>query len=212
MNLKTIHRPAPRGASLLAVMISLVGLLALIITALGIFLYVTHSNKAKLERQVAKIEALRLQIELEQRKATEEARLVAARNHQDELLKSTSRATNGLGQLLAATQKATAEAAALKTGDGGRSVALHPDLVRQARRLYDIELREVPLADDIVTRLESVRRIQLQVADKLGSAYVLRAAVPSSEVPFRDRIDLASAGAFAMAVRAKCRPCRPPFL
>ena len=41
----------------------------------------------------------------------------------------------------------------------------------QARRLYETELRELPAPDDIVTRLESVRRIQLQVTKKMGTAY-----------------------------------------
>lgn len=171
MNLQSHAVSRCRAMSLMTVLLTLVGLLVLIVAALGVFVYVTRSDKAKLERKVAEVEAQRLKTELVQKQAAEEARLVSARNRQNELLTSARQATNALERLLAATRQATADAAALRTSDAGRSVALHPDLVAQARRLYDTELRELPLAEDLVTRLEAVRRIQLQVAGQLGTPY-----------------------------------------
>ena len=55
--------------------------------------------------------------------------------------------------------------------EGGRRIALHPDLVAQARRLYDSDLPLLPARQTIVSKLENARRIGEQIAGASGTAY-----------------------------------------
>lgn len=58
---------------------------------------------------------------------------------------------------------------ALPTNETGRAVALHPDLVRLAGRLFESGVPEIPPEPDIITRLEAVRRIEQQVLAARGT-------------------------------------------
>lgn len=66
-------------------------------------------------------------------------------------------------RLTAAADAVRTAAAALKTSEDGRRVALHPGLVRLDRQLYEVNLPVLPPAADIDSRLEVVRRIELQI-------------------------------------------------
>lgn len=136
----------------------------------GIFYY-TRSDKAKMERQLQAMEAQQAQAKVEEKKAAETAKLTLARNRQDEVLAQVRSATNVLSQLLTETKALAIESAALKSNDAGRQVALHPDLVVQARRLYESEIPQVVPVDDVVTRLEGVRRVEQQIFGAAGTTF-----------------------------------------
>jgi hypothetical protein len=112
-----------------------------------------------------------LQNELDAKKATEEAKLTMARTRQEEVLAQTRLATNAVGLLLQEINQVNTEATSLKSSDAGRTVALHPDLVAQARRLYDTDLPALVPTAEVVTRLEGVRRIEQQLVTALGTTY-----------------------------------------
>jgi hypothetical protein len=136
----------------------------------GIFYY-TRSDKAKLERQLQAMEAQQAQAKVDEKKAAENAKLTLAKNRQDEVLAQVRNATNVLFQLLAETKSLASDAAALKSNDAGRQVALHPDLVAQARRLYENEIPQVVPVDEVVTRLEGVRRVEQQILGAAGTTF-----------------------------------------
>ena len=94
-----------------------------------------------------------------------------ARNHQDALLAQARVATNSLTSLLATARQLASDAEALRTNETGRQVALHADLVAQARHLYDVELPALTPLAELTTKLESIRRIQQTVLENLGKAY-----------------------------------------
>lgn len=136
----------------------------------GIFYY-TRSDKAKLERQIAAMETKQEEAKLQEKKAAEESKLALARNRQDEVLAQVRNATNVLFQLLAEAKALASDSAALKSNDAGRQIALHPDLVAQARRLYETEIPAVVAVDEIVTRLEGVRRVEQQILGAAGTTF-----------------------------------------
>ena len=80
-------------------------------------------------------------------------------------------ATNSLTALLAAARQLASDAEAIRTNETGRQVALHADLVAQARHLYDVELPALTPLAELTTKLESIRRIQQTVLENLGKAY-----------------------------------------
>ncbi len=164
--------PKSRGIPLWT---ALVALLLLVIAAGAILagiLYYFRSDKLKLEREN---EALRVEKEkatYAEQKAGEEARLTWARNRQEEALNLARSATNALQGLTAATDAVRTAATALKTSEDGRRVALHPGLVRLARQLYEVNLPVLPPAADIDSRLEGVRRIELQIDKATRTTFV----------------------------------------
>ena len=166
--------PAPKSRGI-PLWTALVALLLLVIAAGAIFagiLYYFRSDKLKLEREN---EALRVEKEkatYAEQKAGEEARLTWARNRQEEALNLARSATNALQGLTAAADAVRTAATALKTSEDGRRVALHPGLVRLARQLYEVNLPVLPPAADIDSRLEGVRRIELQIDKAAGTTFV----------------------------------------
>ena len=107
----------------------------------------------------------------EQRAGAEQLRLDRAQGRQKEVLRQARAATNGLLNLLAEVNGATAEATILKTNTDGQTLALHPDLLAQARLFYDVQWREMPVAADIIARLEDARRLELQMLSQQGTAF-----------------------------------------
>ncbi len=159
------------GLPLWTVLVALLVLALLGAASLGAILYFTRSDKAKLERQIQAMESQKARAKIDEQKAADDAKLTLARNRQDEILTQARNATNVLGRLLQEQNAATDEAAALKTSEAGRSVAQHPDLLAQARRLYETDLPGLASAGDIIGKLESVRRIEQQLASALGTTY-----------------------------------------
>ena len=152
------------------VALSIIALVA--IAALGCVVYYLRSEKIALLHRLEQAEAAKQRHDLDQKEAAEQGRVVAAQNQQEEVLRQAQAATNTLLQVLAARDTLFAAAAALRTNDAGRTVALHPELVPLAGRLYESGLTDVPPEPDLLTRLEAVRRIARQVSDNSGKAYL----------------------------------------
>lgn len=166
-----------RGLPVWTVLVALAVLATLGALALGGILYFTRSDKAKLQRQVQELETKQAQARISEKKAAEAAAQALARTRQEEVLAQARTATNALGGLLQSLNRVTTDAAALRTNDFGRTVALHPDLVAQARRLYEVNLPALAPMTDIISRLEGVRRIEQQLLAALGTTYQPEAEV-----------------------------------
>jgi hypothetical protein len=161
----------PRGIPFPVALIALFVLALLVVAGFGGMWYYLQNDKLKIQRQLDKAEADKTRAELATKKAAEEGKLTQARNRQEEVLAQARLATNVLTRLLAETDQASNEAAGLKTNDPGRGVAIHPDLIKQSRRFYESELREMAAREEIVTRLEGARRIEQQLLTASGTAY-----------------------------------------
>ncbi len=161
----------PKGASIWTVLIIALVLAVVGLGALAFTLHQVTSDKRKLQQQLeAQQNAAKLS-ELQVQKAGEEAKVLKARNQQEQVLTLVNSATNSLMQLLTQCDTLRADAAALLTNEAGRKVALHPGLVQMARRFYESSLPAIPAEPDLIARLESVRRIGLQVLTNRGTAY-----------------------------------------
>jgi hypothetical protein len=165
-------RPPRGGLPLWTALAALLIVALAAIVGLGFVVYYLRSEKAELQRRAAQAEAQAQRHDLDQKEAAEKGRLVQAQNQQQDVLRQAQATTNTLLQVLATRDALFAEAAALRTNDAGRTVALHPELVPLAGRLYESGLTDVPPESDIVTRLEAVRRIAQQVRESSGTAYV----------------------------------------
>jgi hypothetical protein len=160
-----------KGISTWTVLTICLVLAVLGLCGLGYALY--HANSEKVRLRLA-LEAQQNEIDrrkLDAQKADEQGKLTNARNQQEQLLAQVSAATNSLLQLLAGSDRVRTEAAALGTNEAGRAVALHPELVRLAGRVFESGLPEIPPEPDITTRLEAVRRIEQQVLEARGTTY-----------------------------------------
>lgn len=164
-------RPGRGGLPLWIPLVVLLVIAAGAIVTLGFVVRYLHNEKIQLAHLLERAEAEKQRHELEQKQATENARLVQASNQQDQVLNQARSATKLLMKLLAARDTLLAETAALRTNTAGCTVALHPDLVRLARRFYESAVVDLPPESDLATRLEAVRRIEQQVQDHYGQAY-----------------------------------------
>ena len=163
--------PKSRGFPLWTLLVVLLVLALVSVATLGGFLYLKTNAKDKLEREFKASAARQAQTELDREKAAQKAQLALARNHQEAILTQTRNATNLLGSLLQEMDRATTEAATLRSNEVGRSVALHPDLVAQARRFYESELRDFPSTQETIAKLEGVRRVEQQLVAALETTY-----------------------------------------
>lgn len=125
--------------------------------------------KAQIDRMIRAQDDREILAATERRKAELNGALVAAHNRRSEILAQASNASQLLTNLLCQAQRAMADALALKTNALGRTVALHPDLVAQARRLYETDLSSLASPAETSSKLESVRRIQAQLSEAFGS-------------------------------------------
>jgi len=147
-------------------------LLVCIVTAFGFLVYYIRSDNAKLKHDLAKVEAQNLQIQLDAKKAANEGQLAGARSGQANVLVSVRQATNALAELLRSCADLRSRLSDFSTNSAGQEAALHPDLVAQARRLYENDAADIPANLAIVQRLESARRIEQQLVEASGTAYV----------------------------------------
>ncbi len=145
-----------------------IGLVVLVAASLGVGGY---QAIRRLTNTNARLEARLRDIETQQKQGRINDQLALARSHQEELLATAREATNALERLLADTARLRAEAAALHTNEAGSLIARHPDLVAQTRRFLAEEMPRLASGEDLRSRLEGARRIGVQVAEKLGSAY-----------------------------------------
>lgn len=152
----------------------LVGLL--VIAGIGIaslvgVIYYTRSDKARLERQLRDFETKQAQSALNEKKAAEDAKLALAKNHQDQVLAQARSSTNSLFQLLDDVQALNRAATELRTSEAGRAIALYPELVAQARHFYETDLPSVAAADEVILKIESVKRVEQQVLSATGTVF-----------------------------------------
>lgn len=162
----------PRGIPLWTALVALLILAVVVIGGLGYFVWQLGSSKAKLARQLQQVEEQQKKSEIAQKKASEEAKLLLAQNEQEKLHAEIRAATNALGSLLAEGEKLRGEAAELRTNATGKALAPHADLLTLARRFYESGLPSLSARDEVAVRLESARRIELQLLPNLGTPYV----------------------------------------
>jgi hypothetical protein len=152
-------------------------LVLVVVIAIGIIGFVVyHFNTTRRLEQAgnnARLEATRVQAEaeLQRTKGAEGAKLAVAVGHQEELRLRVRNNTNARGNLLKQVAQLQADAASLSTNEQGKTVALHPDLVAQARRCYERDLGELPDRDEIITKIESSRRIGQQLLELAGTQF-----------------------------------------
>lgn len=168
---KAADPKSKKGLPLWTLLIGLLVIAAIGIASLAGVFYYMRNDRARLERQIAAMETKQEEAKLQEKKAADDAKLALARNRQDEVLAQVRSATNVLFQLLADAKTLASDSAALKTNDAGRQIALYPDLVAQARRLYETEIPGVVTVDEIVTRLEGVRRVEQQILGAAGTTF-----------------------------------------
>lgn len=153
------------------ILLVLAGLVCVVLGLLGFWIYSMRSDKLKYQRQ---LEALTIQTNkaaLEHTKAAEDAKLAIAQTRQQEVLAQVRAATNTLSRLLESLNRVNTKASGLRNNEDGRAIALHPDLVAQARRMYESELPALPTKEDAVAKLEGARRSEQQLLANLGTAY-----------------------------------------
>jgi hypothetical protein len=163
--------PKKGGIPLWWALVALATLVVLAVVAVGIVLHVTTSSKLQVEREAQSLKVKQEQERIDAEKASQNTALALARTRQEEVLVHARNGTNALGRLLVATKQLTTDAAALKTNENGRTVALHLDLVAQARRFYEVNFPALASVPEITSRLEGARRIEQQLVAAAGTAY-----------------------------------------
>ena len=140
--------------------------------------YSTRSENARLQSAARKVEEAAKAAEIQRQseallveKAEAAARLTVAKNQQEAFATSVRKLTNTLESLLVQIPALQKQLEALRTGDDGRKVALHPDLVASARVLFERDVRTVPTPEDTIQRLEALRRVLRQLAENAGTAF-----------------------------------------
>lgn len=160
---------SPSGMSLPTLMVIC---LLCAVASLGALWYFGFSGKARTERAKQKEEAREAQSELNIKRASSDAQLALAQSGQAEALVLVREATNALTQLLQSSASLQERMAAFSTNSMGQEAALYPDLVTQARRLYQNDAAELPASIAAIERLESARRIEQHLIEAGGTAYL----------------------------------------
>jgi hypothetical protein len=155
-------------------------LLLLAVMGFAALWYFSFSTNAKLKRQIQEQEVRSNQLELGRKKAAGDESLALARNQQDASLVLVRQATNALSELFQDNGRLHERLDAFSTNAAGTEIALYPELVAQARRLYDHDVTELPANMLIIERLESARRMEQQLIEAGGTAYVPDAEVNTS--------------------------------
>jgi hypothetical protein len=176
LNIMPINPSGPgnsksHGLPLWTVLVALLVLALVGVASLGAFLYLARNDNARIKRDLAAFANKQAQDKLAQEKADANSRLAMARTRQEELLAQVRNATNLLERLLLDAKQIAADADALKSNEAGKKVAVHPDLVAQARRFYDRDLPSLPSTTDIIAELEGARRTEQQLLSALGTTF-----------------------------------------
>lgn len=161
--------------------------LVLLLGALGLAGYAwysTRSENARLRAQSQKIEDdrkveenRRKQAELDKQKADEAEAMTLARSAQEAFAADARKLTNVLESLLVQIPAVQAQLEQLRTGEPGRKVAIHPDLLASARFLFERDASTLPAREDAVRLLEDQRRYLQTLAGNAGTKFV-----PSDEM------------------------------
>lgn len=165
----TPKKPDPKGIPLWAFCAGI-----LVVLGSGILVWAVifaGDGKTSLQREEEALQIQKAKSEIAKSRAAEEGTIAIARTRQNETLSIARSATNSLGQLLMEIAQVNAYATALKSSDEGRAIAAQPDLVSQAKRLFENDIQALPSASEVVTKLEGVRRIEQQLIAALGTTY-----------------------------------------
>jgi hypothetical protein len=173
LNPRPVSTPNKKSSGLpLPVVLGGALVLALIgVAALVFIVHQTRSDVARLERERTKQETIQAEAEIARQKADHAGKLAQAHTRREAVLLTARNATNALGRLLAEGTLLRAEAEALKSSEAGRLVALHPNLVAQARQLYANDLPQMPTDAEIITRLEAARRVEQELLGAAGTLF-----------------------------------------
>lgn len=146
--------------------------------AAGYLWYSLRSQKARVDRaEDEAIQAKRLveierqQNETERQRGEDRARRDGAKSKREAFAIRAGTLTNSIENLLVDIPALQAQLAKLRTGEEGKSVALHPDLVVSARAFFQREVADLPTRDEAVQKLESVRRVLFQLTDKTDTTF-----------------------------------------
>ena len=164
-------KPKSHGLPLWTVLVGLLILALVGVASLGTFLYLARSDKAKMQRQVEALKLKEARDKLATDEAAEKSKLAMARTRQEEVLAQVRNATNVLQRLLQDVKQIASDADSLKSNEAGKKVALHPDLVAQARRFYEHDLPGLALSSDIITKLQGAQRTEQQLVSALGTTF-----------------------------------------
>lgn len=146
--------------------------------AVGYLWYSLRSQKARLDRaeqeaiqaqRAAEIE--RQQGETARQRALERARRDDAKSKREAFAIRAGTLTNSIEKLLVDIPALQAQLTKLRTGEEGKPVALHPDLVVSARAFFQREVADLPTREEAVQKLESLRRMLFQLADKTDTTF-----------------------------------------
>ena len=162
---------------------ALAALLVLAVSSIAVLAFVLNkatNDKARLEKQAQAWELEKAKVEIDRQKATEQAKLAVARGRQTDALSQVRVATNACGQLLLNLAEFEREAAALRTSDAGRQVARFPELVTLARRLYEVDMRDLPKQSMVISKLEGERRLESQLVAAAGTGFEPDSALTST--------------------------------
>ncbi len=164
------HRTQTGGVSVGTVLLLCVILLLLAVVGLGYAYMKTNGEKAKLEAATAKAEAEALAVRIaatnaavETAKAERQSKLAVAKARRDDFVARAKGVTNQIHTVLDRIRPLQADLDALRTGAPGQRAAAHPELVTAARGLFNKEVPKLPRDFDASQRLESTRRLILQV-------------------------------------------------
>lgn len=184
ISMETIElEPKKRKRQGIPLWAALAALLILAVSSIAVLAYVLNkatNDKARLEKQAQAWELEKGKVEIDRQKATEQAKLAVARTRQTDALSQVRVATNACGQLLLNLAEFDREAAALRTSDAGRQVARFPDLVTLARRLYEVDMRDLPKQPMVISKLEGERRLESQLVAAAGTGFEPDSALTST--------------------------------
>lgn len=168
----TQHRTRQSGGISVGtlLMVCVVVLLAALGTV-GYLLYRANSEKTKMEVAKAKADAEALAVQIAATnaatataKAERQSKLAVSKARRDDFVARAKGVTNQLHAVLDRIRPLQTDLDSLRTGAAGQRAAAHPELVTAARGLFNKEAPKLPKDFDANQRLESARRLILQVS------------------------------------------------
>ena len=180
MEIKQNGGPKKAGLGSDTLVISCIVFLFLLAGGFGALWYFSYSDNAKLKRQMREQEAREDKVKVDKIKGATDEAIALARSSRAEALVAVRQATNAVSELGQATLRVQDHLSALRTNGTGREIALYPDLVAQARRLYENDAADLPTGFVVIERLESLKRLEQLLVQANESAYNPDAAFKAS--------------------------------
>ena len=160
-----------RGIPLWTALLALLVLAGISVTVLVVLMRRATDDRARMEKRLAGWEQEKQKAEIDRQKAAEQAKAAVARTRQSDALAQVRTAKDACEQLLKNVRALDQEASSLRTSAAGTLVAQFPDLVGQARRLYDSDLKEVVGEPAAIAKVEDQRRLESQLVNASGTSF-----------------------------------------